>query len=257
MSTGDIFRVELFYQHTEEVLALHFHYTEGAEAPDVSGCRELAIGFRTVWEGLPIFQYLAVETRFYGCRVVCITDSTHNTHEEQMAVRGTDTGVALPDMQTVLLVLTGEAPDGIPTFSRLQASWICDTWNGGNILAPGTATLLRDGLWPEIQIIDGPNVGQWILSIPHVPSPGLNPVGVPALDFDVNPNTGSRYDRKPNTPNTGRKRTPAAAAATARAPRRSRAERAAALKEAGMTGAPNAVLSAFNARASKKSNPSE
>ena len=257
MATQDLFRVELYYQHTEEVLGLNFHYMEGAEAPDVSGCRELAQGFIAKFETLDLFNYLAVETRFYGVRVVCISDSDHNTHEEQTAVRGTDSGVALPDMQTVLLVFTGEAPDGIPTFSRLQASWICDTWNGGNILSPGTSTLLRDAWWPEMQVLDGPNVGQWIAAIPHEPSPGLPIVPVPALEFGVNPNTGSRYDRKPNTPNTGRKKPELTESARVKKKRRSRAERAKAYQEAGLVSPVNTTIKAFWDKAGGKPTTSE
>ena len=226
MAVNDLFEVELLYQNVEEVLSIHFYYAETQIAQGNLACKELAEAFRTMIRATDIMNWMSTDTRFYGVKVKCISDAVHNTWESPFYMRGVNLEAALPDLTTQIWEFQARDENQIPTFARCQFSgtWILQVF-GPNLTADLTNGIKTE-LWPEMQILNGSNEGQWFQCVVQRSTQGLPDTFALVDDFNVKTQVSTRFDRTSNTPNTGRKkREEEPAAASRKTGRRSRKER--------------------------------
>lgn len=249
MAIQDLFSAELFYAGTEEILGLNLTYTESQIADPTIACQQLAKGIHDAIVAVDWTAFLSLETWIYGVRVVCISDAVHNTWEEPFHVAGGRLENPAPDMVTALIQLTGTPADLIPVQSRLQFSCVPISAVVQNTLDTTWRTDFQLKFKAALQFVDGGSQGQWALAIPHKSTPEADPVGVVAESVVIQAGAGSRYDRKPNTPNTGRKPEPIEVtlfdgeqAPKKKRKRRTRAELAAARKKLLEGGSPAKTL---------------
>ncbi len=207
MAIGDIWKGTVLYQVSEEVLSFSLHWLETDTALPVGGAIDLAQNIET-WvndelEGIAWGD----KTQLLCIEIHKINSSDYYPFKLPSRITGTAGNGVLPDNCTVvvsLLTASGNPRNqtklqlsGAPLDSSVL-SVLTQVYRDG---VNGSFAWLRDN---PFNLFTG---GTLELCVPTVVPGSDPPVYTPNLVTGVStsPVHGSRFDRKANTPNTGRK----------------------------------------------------
>jgi len=208
MSLNDVLSVELRYKSWEEVLGTTFHYRESTAVDRSVGSQQLARGFLAALDASGLMGHFTPDWLAYSANVTYPDVLFANPWEELTDLSGFEVGsVALPDACILLLNLQGTDINQEPVDSVLQISGVPQVQTDRTAILDSYRDTFTTAVIDNLLVVTGDESGEWTLCVPTRPNaPGdrtIVPVDVDGVQID--PFMGNRYDRKQNTPNTGRK----------------------------------------------------
>ncbi len=211
MAIGDIWKGTVLYQVSEEVLSFSLHWLETDTALPVGGAIDLAENIKSWIEN-------ELEGALWGEFTECLCIEVHKVNSSDyypfklpFRILGSGGSGVLPDNCTVVVALL--TASGNPrNQTKLQLSGAPNDSSVLSVLNQGFRQVVNEAFaWLRDNPFNLFTGGTLELCVPTVTPGSQPPVYTPNLVTAVStsPVHGSRFDRKANTPNTGRTPVPA------------------------------------------------